>query len=204
MPLAPLAKTTKPRLIGYARASTEDQDNRRQIDELVRFGVPPTAISADTASRRGIKRPGWQACWQDLRNGDLLVIQSIDRLGRDLVEIIMTIRALHAKGAQIKTLNADFDTTTDHGTLMFEIVATIAEWEVRTIRERTMSGLVAARARGVKVGRKPKITHAQALEAMARIQAGESGRSVAAEYRVKRQTIYRKVDEARRQEAAGV
>ena len=106
------------------------------------------------------------------------MVQSVDRLGRDLVEIVMAIRALHEKGAQIKTLNMDIDTTTANGMLLFQIISAIAEWEVRTIRERTMSGLAAARARGIVGGRKPKISHQQAMEAMERIQAGETANKV--------------------------
>ncbi len=186
--------------LGYARVSTDDQDNRRQIDDLLRFGVPRENIYTDSASGRSMNRPGWKACWQDLRQGDLLVVQAVDRLGRDLGEIIMTIRALRDKGAQIKTLNMDLDTTTANGMLLFHVIAAIAEWEVRTIRERTMSGLAAARARGIVGGRPRKITHQQALEAMARIHAGEIADVVAAEYEVTRQTIYRRAVEARQLE----
>lgn len=182
-----------PHLIGYCRVSTEDQDNQRQIDDLMRFGVARESIYCDKASGRTMDRPGWRACWRDLRAGDLLVIQSVDRLGRDLVEILLTMRSLRDKGAQIKTLNMDIDTTTANGMFMLRIIAAIAEWEMRMIMERTRSGLLVAKARGHRSGRKPKITYQKALEAMDRIRAGENAKFVAADYGVRRQTIYQKV-----------
>lgn len=194
-----LAHPDTTKLIGYARVSTVDQDNRRQIDDLLRFGVAEESIYMDKASGRNMNRPGWRACWQDLRAGDLLVIHSIDRLGRDLVEVVQTLHALHEKGAQIKALNMDIDTTTATGMFTFHVVAAMAEWERRLIVERTRSGLIAAKARGKIGGRKPKITHDQAMTALARIKAGASAEIIAAEYGVSRQAIYRKVDEAMRE-----
>jgi len=151
--------------IGYARVSMSDQNNQRQIDELVRFGVSPDDIYTDRASGRNMKRPGWQACWKDLREGDLLVVHSIDRLGRDLVEVISTVNALHAKGADLKVITMDLDTRSPTGRLIFSIMAAMAQWERELIVERTNHGLQAARARGIVGGKRPEFTDEQVLEA---------------------------------------
>jgi DNA invertase Pin-like site-specific DNA recombinase len=184
-------------MLGYARASSEDQESRRQTDALWRFGVSTENIYVDAANGWYAKRPLWQACMHNLQSGDLLVVTSIDRLGHDLAEIIAIILALRDKGVDITTLNADLDTTTPHGRQLVRVMSGLAEWEQRAVQERRLTGLAMARARGL-TARKPKITHEQALQAMARIQSGESARVVAAEYNVSRQAIYQKAEEARR------
>ena len=102
-------------MIGYARVSMSDQDNHRQIEALRAFGVAKEDIYTDKASGRNMKRPGWQACWQDLREGDLLVVQAIDRLGRDVSELFRVLRELHEKGANLKVLTMDLDTRSPAG-----------------------------------------------------------------------------------------
>lgn len=181
-----------PQMIGYARVSMSDQTNRRQIDALVQFGVPEHNIYLDEASGRTMRRPGWQAAWKDLRPGDLLVVHAIDRLGRDIVEVVQTIRDLHEMGANLKVLSfMDIDTRTPQGKLIFTILAAMAQWERELIVERTKQGLEAARARGRFSGAPPKMDEAKAREGAARIRAGERPRDVAASYNVKRPTLYK-------------
>ena len=159
--------TTHQHMLGYARVSTADQNNQRQIDELVAFGVDPRDIWTDTASGRNMHRPGWESCWKDIRRGDLLVIYSIDRLGRDLVEVVQTVKALHEKGANLKVLSMDIDTRTPTGMLMFVFVAAMAEWERKLMLERTKHGLQKARERGVRSGATSKWTDEQIMAAIA-------------------------------------
>lgn len=167
-------------MIGYARVSMSDQDNRRQKDALIAAGVDQNDIYVDTASGRNMRRKGWQACWRDLRDGDVLVIVSIDRLGRDLVEVVQTVRDLHDKGADLKILSMDVDTRTITGRLIFNILAAMAQWERELIEERTRSGLAAARERGKLGGARPKNSAQDYIAARRRIEKGEDGSAVAA------------------------
>lgn len=154
-------------MLGYARVSTGDQNNQRQIDEMVAFGVARCDIFEDTASGRNMQRPGWESCWKDIRPGDLLVIHSIDRLGRDLIEVVQTMKALHEKGANLKVLSMDIDTRTPTGMLLFHFVAAMAQWERSLMLERTRHGLQKARERGRVGGRKSDFTDEQIMEAIA-------------------------------------
>lgn len=183
---------SKRHLIGYVRVSTSDQNNERQIDELLKFGVDRRDIFEDKASGKNMARPGWKDCWRDIRKGDILVVHSIDRLGRDLIEVVQTVRDLHERGADLKVVSMDLDTRTPTGRLIFAVVAAMAQWERELIAERTRNGLAAARARGKTGGRKRTLTDEQVTEAMTRIQAGEKAAIVAAEYGVSRQAIYKR------------
>jgi DNA invertase Pin-like site-specific DNA recombinase len=143
--------------IGYARVSTADQDPRLQLDALDAEGC--LKIYTDTATGTRSDRPKWNACLADLRPGDTLIIWKIDRLGRNLRDLIDIVTALDARGVGVKSLtNGIIDTTTAHGKLVFGMFALMAEYEAALIRERTQAGLQAARARGRKGGRKPKMT----------------------------------------------
>lgn len=181
--------------------STSDQNNRSQIDRLTEFGVEPAAIFQDKASGKNMQRPGWKHCWKELRDGDVLVVTAIDRLGRDLVEVVQTVKALHDKGVDLRILSMDLDTRTATGRLIFAIIAAMAQWERELIVERTVNGLAAARARGKTGGRKAVLSDEQVAEAMARIQAGEKSAEVAAAYGVTRQAIYRRARNMRKDDA---
>lgn len=196
-----LQETDNRTLIGYARVSTNDQNNQSQIDQLLHFGVEPAAIFQDKASGKNMERPGWKNCWKELRDGDVLVVTAIDRLGRDLIEVVQTVKALHDKGADLKVLSMDLDTRTATGRLIFAIIAAMAQWERELIVERTVNGLAAARARGKTGGRKAVLSEAQVAEAMTRIQAGEKAAQVAADYGVTRQAIYRRARNMRKDSA---
>lgn len=196
-------RTNKARhMVGYVRVSMSDQDNRRQKDELVRFGVDPRDIWEDKASGRDMDRPGWKACWRDLRVGDLLVVQSIDRLGRSLVEVAQTLKALHEKGCDLKILSMDIDTRNPMGRFIFGVMAAFAEMERELIRERTLSGLAAARARGRTGGAKKQVSDDQIRAAIARLAGGEMKRDVAASLNITRQGLDKRINQLREQELA--
>ena len=143
--------------IGYARVSTADQNPQLQLDALAAEDCLKTYI--DTATGTKTDRPQWQACLDDLRPGDTLVIWKIDRLGRNLRDLIDIVTTLGARGIGVKSLtNGIVDTTTANGKLVFGMFALMAEYEAALIAERTHAGLAAARARGRKGGRKPKMT----------------------------------------------
>ena len=145
--------------IGYARVSTADQDPQLQLDALAAEDC--LKIYKDVATGTKADRPQWQACLDDLRPGDTLIIWRIDRLGRSLRDLVDIVSALEARGVGVKSLtNGIVDTTTAHGKLVFGMFALMAEYEAALIKERTLAGLAAARARGRTGGRKPKMTSA--------------------------------------------
>jgi len=145
--------------IGYARVSTADQDPRLQLDVLAAEDC--LKIYQDVATGTKADRPQWNSCLADLRPGDTLIIWKIDRLGRNLRDLVNIIATLETRGVGVKSLtNGIVDTTTAHGKLVFGMFALMAEYEAALTTERTLAGLTAARARGRTGGRKPKMTPA--------------------------------------------
>jgi len=143
--------------LGYARISTADQDPQLQLDALAVADC--LKIYTDTASGTKADRPQWNACLADLRPGDTLIIWKIDRLGRNLRDLIDIVTTLQARDVGVRSLtNGIVDTTTANGKLVFGMFALMAEYEAALIRERTQAGLAAARVRGRTGGRKPKMT----------------------------------------------
>ncbi len=143
--------------LGYARISTADQDPQLQLDALAVADC--LKIYTDTASGTKADRPQWNACLADLRPGDTLIIWKIDRLGRNLRDLIDIVTTLQARDVGVRSLtNGIVDTTTANGKLVFGMFALMAEYEAALIKERTQAGLAAARVRGRTGGRKPKMT----------------------------------------------
>jgi DNA invertase Pin-like site-specific DNA recombinase len=140
-------------LIGYARVSTDDQNLDLQRDALKKAGCEE--IYTDTVSGTKARRPGLEQALSHLRAGDTLVVWRLDRLGRSLRHLIDTITTLQERGIGFKSLTEAIDTTTSGGRLVFNIFASLAEFEREIIRERTNAGLQAARSRG-KLGGRPK------------------------------------------------
>lgn len=159
-------------LIGYARVSKADgsQSLDLQHDALRAAGVERDNIYDDLASGGRDDRPGLTACLKSLRDGDVLVVWKLDRLGRSLAHLVNTVKELSDRKIGLRVLTgkgAQIDTTTASGRMVFGIFATLAEFERDLIRERTMAGLASARARGRKGGRKFALTKAQVRLAQA-------------------------------------
>lgn len=156
--------------IGYMRVSKADgsQVLDLQKDAIIEAGVEPEHIYEDKCSGSKDDRPGLASCLKSLRKGDVLVIWRLDRLGRNLKHLITVVEDLNKRGVGFKVITgAAIDTTTSQGKLMFTIFAGLAEFERDVIRERTIAGLAAARARGRKGGRKPKFTPSKLRRAQA-------------------------------------
>ena len=153
-------------LIGYARVSKTDgsQSLDLQRDALLAAGVDESRLYSDRSSGKTDERPGLEACLKALREDDVLVIWKLDRLGRSLHHLVRTVTMLSERSIGLKVLTgqgAQIDTTTAAGRLLFGIFAALAEFESELIRERTIAGLQAVRARGRKGGRKPALTKTQ-------------------------------------------
>jgi len=139
--------------IGYARVSTREQNLDLQVDALHRAGCGK--IYQEVVSGAKADRPVLDALLADLRQGDVLVIWKLDRLGRSLRHLVELATALLEKGVGLKSINDPIDTTTSSGRLTFNLFACLSEFERDLIRERTQAGLTAARARG-RLGGRPK------------------------------------------------
>jgi DNA invertase Pin-like site-specific DNA recombinase len=187
-------------LIGYARVSKADgsQSLDLQHDALTLGGVDVANCYSDRASGKKDVRPGLEACLKALRMNDTLVIWKLDRLGRSLHHLVNTVNNLSERGVGIKVLTgtgAQIDTTTPAGRLSFGIFAALADFESDLIRERTMAGLAAARARGRKGGRKFALSKTQVRMAQAAMANRDTSVSeLCKELGIKPVTLYRYVD----------
>ncbi|CBJ40559.1 phage site-specific DNA-invertase (plasmid) [Ralstonia solanacearum CMR15] len=146
-------------LIGYARVSTDDQHLDLQRDALAKAGCE--RVFEDTASGAKSERTGLTALLATLRQGDIVVIWRLDRLGRSLKDLIYLVERLDAVGVGLRSLQESIDTASIGGRLVFHLFGALAEFERNLIRERTRAGLSAARARGHNGGRKKRLDPAR-------------------------------------------
>lgn len=137
--------------IGYARISTKSQSFELQVDALKEAGCEK--IYQEVVSGAKAKREVLYKLLEDVRPGDVIIIWKLDRLGRSLKHLVDIVNDLLEKDIGLKSLNDPIDTTTAQGRLIFNIFASLSEFERELIRERTQAGLTAARARGRKGGR---------------------------------------------------
>lgn len=147
-------KPEEPMMVGYARVSMNDQSNQRQIDELVRYGVAPVDIFQDKKSGKTFDRPGWKNCFRELQRDDLLVVLSLDRLGRSLRELIEVEQRLYEKGVKLKVIQQPIDISTSSGRLIFNMLGAVAQFEREWNWDRTKHGLASARERN-RIGGQP-------------------------------------------------
>ena len=186
-------------LVGYARISKADGSQLLDLqqDALINAGVLPEQIYEDETSGKTDQRSGLDACLKALREGDILVVWKLDRLGRNLRHLVNTVQDLAGQGIGLKVITgqgAEIDTTTPSGKLVFGIFAALAEFERELIRERTKAGLAAARARGRKGGRKYGLTKAQVRLAQAAMSKRDTSVSeLCEELGIARTTLYRYV-----------
>lgn len=179
-------------LIGYARVSTTDQNLALQRDALEKENCGK--IFSDEMSGVAADRPGLASAIEHLRNGDVLVVWRLDRLGRSLKNLIEIVAQLEERGIGLRSLQENIDTTTSGGKLVFHIFCSLAEFERSLIRERTQAGLEAARSRGRRGGRPrrmdgKKIAAARAMHAGGAATVAEICRALG----VSRATFYRYV-----------
>jgi DNA invertase Pin-like site-specific DNA recombinase len=177
-------------LIGYARISRSSQDASLQLDALTRAGAE--RIFEEQASGANMNRPELQKALQFARSGDALCVWKLDRLGRNVRELVGTVEDLRTRGIGLRSLTENIDTESPTGALVFNIFATLAQAELDALKMRTRAGLEAARARGRVGGRPRKLTEAKVALAKALLADGRlTVREVAKEIGVGASSLYR-------------
>ena len=174
---------------GCARVGTDDQNADMQHAALKKAGCKKL-FTDDGTSGATTKRPALLRCLKTLQPGDTLMVWKLDRLGRSLRDLITMLDDLKRRGVKFRSLTEAIDTETPTGRAMWQMIGILAELERSLIAERTREGVKAARARGVKFGRKPKLGPQQ-IEHARELLGQKSREEVAALFKVDRSTLYR-------------
>ncbi len=183
-------------LLGYARVSTGDQNPDLQIDALKKAGCKKIYI--DKLSGTKADRPELAKLREQLRDGDTLVVWRLDRLARSLKNLIEWITELEEQQVAFKSLQESIDTSTPSGKLVFHIFGALAEFERNLIRERTMAGLTAARARGKLGGRPKKVDEAMQKKIIGLYNSRElSVREICEMVGISKPTMYKYIGETK-------
>jgi DNA invertase Pin-like site-specific DNA recombinase len=185
--------SSKGQRIGYVRVSTLDQSTARQLD-----GVLVDRIFEDKASGRDTHRPALQECLKYLRDGDTLVVHSLDRLARNAEDLLRIVRELTGRGVAVtfykEALHFDPSGTEEGlpvGKLLLTFLAAFAEFERSLMRERQREGIALARRKGVYKGRKPSLSPEQVADLRRRAaEPGTNKSALAREFKVSRETLY--------------
>jgi DNA invertase Pin-like site-specific DNA recombinase len=174
--------------VGYIRVSTLDQNTERQLD-----GQDLDKVFTDKASGKDTKRPQLQAALDYLREGDTLIVHSMDRLARNLDDLRRIVLGLTSKGVLVEFVKERLTFTGEDSAmshLLLSVMGAFAEFERSLIRERQREGIALAKKAGVYKGRKPSLTEEQAQQLRARITAGEKKTALAREFGISRETLY--------------
>jgi DNA invertase Pin-like site-specific DNA recombinase len=177
-------------IVGYARVSTDGQTLDAQQAVLKAAGAEK--VFAEKVSGAKTDRRQLQRAIETVGAGDVLLVTRLDRLARSTRDLLNVLATIAEKGAGFRSIaDAWADTTTPHGRLMLTVLGGLAEFERELIRARTDDGRKRAMERGVRFGRKPKLTPHQVREAVARREAGEPLVEIARSYAVSHSTISR-------------
>ena len=185
------------RLIGYARVSTRQQSTDRQEVDLLAAGIRRDDLYVDHGvSGARASRPQFDRALDALHNGDTLVITTLDRLGRSTQNMLAFADELRGRGAGLRVLNlggGDVDTSTPMGSMLFTIMAALAQMEHEIKRERVIDSISKRRAAGKNLGGRPQtITDSQIKSAVRLVEAGEPTAQVARDLGMSRATFYRR------------
>lgn len=188
------------KLIGYARVSTRAQDADRQITDLLGAGVRRDDLYTDQGvSGARASRPGFDKALEALQEGDTLVITTLDRLGRSTANMLELAKVLRERGIGLRVLNlggGDVDTGTPMGSMVFTVMAALAQMELEIKRERITDSVSKRRAAGKDLGgRRERFTDSQIDNARRLIDAGQPATQVARDLGMSRATLYRRIAE---------
>jgi len=180
-----------PRFIGYARVSTAGQELDYQLKRLRESGCR-TIFHEKRSGKTMRDRDALRRMLGALRPGDVVLATATDRVARDPLDLLNIMERVKAAGAALRLLDEPFiDTTSEMSDLVMFVVGWAARWHRRRILENTANGRELARQRGVRFGRKPKLTAGQQAAAVARLSGGESLPSLAADLGVSQSTLFR-------------
>jgi DNA invertase Pin-like site-specific DNA recombinase len=174
--------------VGYIRVSSVDQNTGRQLE-----GLQLDKTFTDKASGKDVKRPQLQAALDYLRDGDVLVVHSMDRLCRNLDDLRRIVTDLTGRGVQVQFMKEGLLFTGEDSAmskLLLSVMGAFAEFERALLKERQREGIAVAKKAGVYKGRKPSLTPDRAKELRARVAAGEKKASLAREFGISRETLY--------------
>jgi DNA invertase Pin-like site-specific DNA recombinase len=175
-------------VVGYIRVSTTDQNTARQLD-----GIELDEVFTDHASGKDTNRPQLQQCLKHLRMDDELVVHSMDRLARSLVDLRRIVDELVGKGVKVRFVKENMvfgDTNDPCATLMLSVMGAVAEFERALLLERQREGIEMAKRAGKYTGRKPSLSDEQAQQLVDRLAAGESASALAKEFGISRAAVY--------------
>jgi DNA invertase Pin-like site-specific DNA recombinase len=181
-------------VIGYARVSTTDQDPQLQLDALDAAGASRVFTDHGVSGAKA-ERPELDRCLDHLREGDVLAVWKLDRLGRNTVHVLQLIEQLTERGIGFRSLTEGLHTDGPMGKAMLTIMAAFAQLERDTMIERTRAGLAAAAANGRKGGRPRKVDDADAAKARQLRGKGVSAPDIAKMLGCSRATVYRYLSE---------
>ena len=190
-------------LYGYMRISTGDRTVDVQRDALVSAGIPEENIYSDTitGSTRISRRPEFEKLRARLRQGDILVVWKIDRLGRSILDLIDTVFDLLERGVTVRSITDAVDSSTPMGRALIELLASVAELERENIRERVRAGMRAARQRGTHCGR-PRMANRETAEVIREhLRHDASVRDIARQLNISVSLIYKVLREFPDQDA---
>lgn len=174
--------------VGYIRVSSVDQNTVRQLD-----GVAVERTFTDNASGKDTARPKLEELIAFVREGDTVLVHSMDRLARNLDDLRHLVRLLTGKGVRVEFVKESLTFTGEDSpmaTLLLSVMGAFAEFERALILERQREGIAAAKQRGVYTGRKPALSAEQARQLRERVNAGERKSLLAKEFSVSRETVY--------------
>lgn len=188
--------------VGYARVSSRDQRVDLQIDALKQAGCEKIYTDIGISGAK-TARPGLDQALDQLREGDSLVVWRLDRLGRSTRHVLTLIEDLEERGVKFRSLTEAIDSGGPMGKVLLTLIAAFAEMERQVLRDRTNAGLEAARARGRKGGRKPKLTTKQDKAIRVLYDGRQTPVSVIAEtFKISEPTVWRSLARTRPVESA--
>ena len=188
------------KVIGYIRVSTYDQNPERQLD-----GMHLDKIFTDKASGKDLKRPAFEELLDYVRDGDTVLVHSMDRLARNLEHLRQVVRELTSKGVKVQFVKERLTFTGEDSpmaTLLLSVMGAVAEFERSLIGERQREGVALAKAKGLYKGRKKALNAEQVRDLQERVSRGEKKTHLAKVFNMRRETIYQYLNESPRQQTA--
>ena len=178
----------KGKRVGYVRVSSVDQNTVRQLE-----GIRLDRVFTDKASGKDTKRPQLEAMLEFVREGDLVVCHSMDRLARNLDDLRKLVVGLTKRNIRVEFVKESLTFTGEDSpmaTLLLNVMGSFAQFERELIKERQREGIAIAKKKGVYKGRKPSLAPEQAAELRKRVATGEKKAGIARDFNISRETLY--------------